>query len=277
MSYQMNLKSKAKAFYKGMIFRMSANNNPIFISFYKYFYKPEKGSIDEFTSRFSKSRKQVTLVQIGANDGINNDPVHKFIKRDNWHGVLLEPQKYVFEKYLQPLYRKTKGIIPLNAALDTKDGTKPVYKIAISNSRWATGLTSFNRSVLEEAIRSGYIEKQAIKEGCRLPANPEDIIAEESVECICTESLLKKYGLEKIDWLQIDTEGFDFEIIKMFDIAANRPAVIVYENLHFSPGQQDECVYHLKSNGYECINFGPNTLAMLKPADGFEKYFTNKL
>lgn len=273
----MNLKSKAKAFYKGMIFRMSANNNPVFTSFYKHFYKPERGSIDEFTSLFSKSREQVTVVQIGANDGINNDPIHKFIKRDNWHGVLLEPQKYVFEKYLKPLYRKTKSIVPLNAALDTNDGTKPIYKISISNSRWATGLTSFNKSVLEEAIRSGYIEKQAVKEGCQLPANSEDIIAEESVECICTESLVKKYRLDKIDWLQIDTEGFDFEIIKMFNISVTRPAVIVYENLHFSQEHQDECINHLKSNGYECINFGPNTLAMRKPVTGFDQFFANKL
>lgn len=252
---------------------MSANNNFFFLSFYKFFYRPAKGSIDEFTNLYSKSKDRVTVVQIGANDGIDNDPIHKFIKRDKWQGVLLEPQKYVFDKYLLPLYRKTEGIVTLNTALDLKDGFKSIYKISISNSRWATGLTSFSRAVLEEAIRSGYVEKQAIKEGCPLPENKEEYITEESVECICTDSLIKKMKLKKIDWLQIDTEGFDFEIIKMFNIGVTKPSVIVYENLHFSDSLQNECLNYLKQLDYECHNFGPNTLAMRKPMDGFERFF----
>jgi FkbM family methyltransferase len=271
----MNLKSRAKASYKGIIFRMSENNNLLFLSFYRFFYRPAKGSLDEFTSLFSKSRDRVTVVQIGANDGIDNDPIHKFIKRDKWQGVLLEPQKYVFDKYLQPLYKKTKGIVTLNAALDTKDVFKPIYKISVSNSRWATGLTSFKRTVLEESLRSGYIERQAIKEGCPLPENKEECIAEESVECICTDSLIKKLGLKKIDWLQIDTEGFDFEIIKMFNIGVTRPEVIVYENLHFPASIQNECANYLRQYDYECHDFGPNTLAMRKPVDKFERFFIN--
>jgi len=269
----MNFRSQVKSLYKGIIFRMSAGNNPVFLSFYKYFYKPGKGSLDEFTSRFSKSRNKVTVVQIGANDGINNDPIHKFIKRDNWNGVLLEPQKYVFERFLQPLYQKTEGIAVLNAALDVKDGNKSIYRIAISNSRWATGITSFDRSVLEAKIDSGYIEDQAIKEGIPVPENRNDYIVEENVECVCTDSLLKRFNLSKIDWLQIDTEGFDFEIIKMFDIDKTRPEVIVYENLHFSETLKEECLEYLKKHDYLCKNFGPNTLAMRNPASGFEDMF----
>jgi FkbM family methyltransferase len=270
----MNFKARIKAFYKNIIFRMSAGNNFIFILFYRHFYKPGKDTIDGFTSLYSRSRERVTVVQIGANDGINNDPIHKFIKRDHWHGVLLEPQRYVFDKYLEPLYRKTEGIIVLNAALDVQDGQKLIYKVAVSGSRWATGLSSFNREVLEAAVRSGYIEREAIKEGAPLPEDKAKYITEEEVECISTRSLIKKYGLEKIDWLQIDTEGFDFEIIKMFNIEVTRPEVIVYENLHFNTEQQIECLDFLYKNGYLCRTFGPNTLAMRKPAAGFEYYFS---
>lgn len=272
----MNFKSGMKAFYKNIIFRMSANNNFIFISFYRFFYKPGKGSIDDFISLYSGSRNKVTVVQIGANDGINNDPIHKFIKRDNWQGVLLEPQKFVFEKYLRPLYRKTRGIEVLKAALDRKDGQKPIYKVAVSDSRWATGLSSFNRGVLEAAVRSGYIEREAIKEGSPLPADKNDYITEEMVECISTETLIKRFNLTKIDWLQIDTEGFDFEIIKMFNIGGTKPEIIVYENLHFNVEQQNECLQFLEKHEYLCRTFGPNTLAMRKPAAGFENFFNSE-
>jgi len=269
----MNLKSKAKSFYKEIIFRLSANNSFIYISFYRYFYKPAPDTIFEFTSLYSKSKERVTVVQIGANDGIHNDPIHRFIRRDKWQGVLLEPQRYVFEKYLRPLYKKTKGIIVLNAALDVKDGSKPIYKITVSNSRWAHGLTSFNKAVLEEAVRSGYVERQAKKEGCPLPVNKEDYITEEQVECISTGTLIKRFTLETVDWLQIDTEGFDFEIIKMSNIDVTRPEVIVYENLHFPDPLKEECMNYLSSNGYLCRSYGPNTLAMRSPATGFERFF----
>jgi len=268
-----NLRSRIKSLYKRLIFRLSAGNNPLFICYYRYLYRPPAGTIEEFTDIFSRNRKNVFVVQIGANDGINNDPIHKFIKRDHWSGVLLEPQKYVFEKFLQPLYRKTKGIITLNAALDRADGFKPVYKISLSNSRWATGLTSFNREVVERAVKSGYVARQAMKDGCKMPENPKDCIAEEKVECISSESLIIKYGIHKIDWLQIDTEGYDFEIIKMFRIDRYRPEVIIYENLHLSDEQKKECRKFLESHSYLTKDYGANTLAMLNPPDYLQRFF----
>jgi FkbM family methyltransferase len=271
----MNLRSKAKALYKWIVFNLSASNSLIFTLFYNVFYKPGKDSLDDFTSRFSKITGKVSVIQIGANDGINNDPIHKFIKRDHWQGVLLEPQKFVFEKYLKPLYRKTKGITVMNAAVDATDGFKPIYKLAVSNSRWATALTSFNRKILEEAVKSGSIERQARKEGCPLPVNKDEYIAEESVECICPETLLKRAGIERIDWLQIDTEGFDFEIIKMFKIGVTKPTVIVYENIHLSPADREECINHLRINGYVYCDYGSNTLAMRNPPE-ILKQFINK-
>jgi hypothetical protein len=143
----------------------------------------------------------------------------------------------------------------------------------VSESRWASGLTSFNRGTLEEAVRSGYIGKQAGKEGIRLPLNKEEYIIEEQVECISSATLVERFGLGKIDWLQIDTEGFDFEIIKMFNIEKTRPEVIVYENIHFNNELRDECVRYLNERNYLTRDFGPNTLAVLKPAEGFSYIF----
>lgn len=273
MTTEMNFNSKVKTFYKGFVFNLSAGNSVLFKLYYNFFYKPESGSLEDFTSRFSKSNGKVTVIQIGANDGINNDPIHKFIKRDHWQGVLLEPQKYVFEKYLEPLHRRTKGIIVINAALDKDDGFRTLYKICVSDSRWATGLAGFDRKILGEAVNSGYVEVHAKKEGCLLPENKDDYIAEESVRCISASTLFETVGAERIDWLQIDTEGFDFEIIKMFNIGSTRPTVIVFENLHFSPEVKAECSEHLKTNGYLFHDYGANTLAMRNPPEEFKQFF----
>ena len=45
----------------------------------------------DWLDRFSRSMQQVRFVQIGANDGLHNDPVREFIVRDRWEGVLIEP------------------------------------------------------------------------------------------------------------------------------------------------------------------------------------------
>jgi FkbM family methyltransferase len=269
----MNIKSKIKNSYKRAIFNLSANHNTLFGIIYKFFYKPRKDSLSGFTSLFSKSLNKITVIQIGANDGINNDPIHKFIRRDSWQGVLLEPQKYVFEKYLKPLYSKSDGIVVLNAALDYNDGHKPIFKLAFSNSRWATGLTSFNRKVLEMAVDSGAVEIQAKKEGIILPEKKDDYISEEKVMCISTSSMLRQNNIEKIDWLQIDTEGFDYEIIKMFNIDETRPTVISYENMHLSEEDKKSCIDYLISKNYKIRNFEGNTLAMRNPLNQFERFF----
>lgn len=50
------------------------------------------------------SRPSIFFIQIGANDGISNDPLHKFITQFCWKGILLEPLPEVFTR-LTTTYR----------------------------------------------------------------------------------------------------------------------------------------------------------------------------
>ena len=129
------MKKPIKALYKKLIFRLSSNNSFLITGFYRYFYRPKKGSLPLLLSEYSKARSdQFTVIQVGANDGITHDPIHKFIKRDNRKGILLEPQPHLFPG-LTRLYRKNKGITILNAAIGNEDGTTLIYKIGFSDAR----------------------------------------------------------------------------------------------------------------------------------------------
>lgn len=256
-----------KKFFKRLFFQirfsLSASNNFLFVGYYKFLYRPKKESIEQIISVYSKSiGKDFTLIQIGANDGITHDPVHKFIKRDNWKGVLLEPQKYVFEKFLQRLYRKNKTIHVLNAALGKEDGLASIYKIGFSQARWATGLTTFDKATLEKAFENGHVERKCKKEGLTIPENSASHIVEEQVQIIATSTLLKKYDISQIHMLMIDTEGFDFEVIKMFDLDVNSPGIIVYENTHLSDEDYEACSGYLINHNYNVEKFGANTIAI---------------
>ncbi len=256
------IRSKLKKGYNNLRFRLSAGNSFLFIGYYKILYSPRRGTLDEFLNSYSKSiGNDLTVIQIGANDGINHDPIHKFIKRDNWNGLLLEPQPRVFEK-LRKVYALNKGITAVNAALAPENGSGEIYRIAFSDERWANGLTSFNRETLVNSFDRGVVDRKASKEGLKVPEAWEDRIATDKVRLITTRTLLSENNISKIDLLQIDTEGYDFEIIKLFDIRETKPSVIIFESQHFNTETFDECMKHLSDLGYSMRTFGANTLAL---------------
>lgn len=259
--------------FKKAVFNISANYAPLVKLFYRATYKPKKGTVSEILDKFSRLNSPVTFIQVGANDGFYHDPLHKFIRMYGWKGVMLEPQPSVYKNYLSKLHRKTDGVHAINAALSDRDGEQTMYKIAFSDLRWATGLTSFKKEALEKAIDSGHVGRLAERYGEKLPARKEDYISKEKILSISPETLIKKYMLNKIDWVQIDAEGFDFEIIKLLKIEQTQPRVIVYEKSHLSNADQSACIQLLERNNYAVTHIDENTVAMKKPLGEFETFF----
>jgi len=258
----MNLKYRLNKRYTNFLFDMSASENRFYLFFFRHFFKPGKGTLDEFLDEFSKKHSPVTFLQVGANDGLIHDPLHKFIKRDNWKGIMLEPQPDVFNKFLTRVHRKRPEIIPINAALDEHEGTKTLYTLGISSERWATGMSTFNREVLVNKIKKGTIQYKAKKRGIRLPGNEDDMIVGREIKTISPEILLRKFGEEGFKLLAIDTEGFDFEIIKMLDLNRISPEVIIYEEVIFDKETAIACRKYLEGHGYSCRSIGKDALAV---------------
>ena len=220
--------------YKKFIFRLSARNSSVFTFFYSYLYNPSRGSLSYFYDQVSKNLKDVFVVQIGANDGINHDPIHKFVKRDHWKGVLVEPQPDVFRYQLFPLYLRNKGVYMENIAISDKIGLMDMFKISFSTERWATGLTTFHKPTLQDKVDRGDVDIIAKRKGIKVPSDKSKYIDQVKVEAKTFEFIRAKYQIEKVDVLQIDVEGFDFEVIKLFDLSANKPKVIVFESRHLN-------------------------------------------
>ena len=71
--------------------------------------KRRKIRLDTFLNIFFKNKKNKFIIQVGGNDGINSDPLRKYIKKKfNGKAVIFEPLDYYFLK-LQKLYKKRKG------------------------------------------------------------------------------------------------------------------------------------------------------------------------
>ena len=212
---------------------------------------------------YSLEKENFTVLQIGANDGLINDPLCRLIRKGDWQGVLIEPQKLVFETYLQKLYANYPAIKLLNNAIGNSNSIEKLYVISFSAERWATGLASFVKSSIEGKIKDGYVAKCINKYKENAPSSVADYIATQDVSCISFETVFEKTQLKKIDLLQIDTEGFDFEIIKMFPFDKMKPGLISFESERLSKEDMKACEIYLKKNGYNVSPIERDSVAVL--------------
>jgi len=227
-------------------------------------------SLSKIIEKYSIAKKDFFFIQIGANDGgnykINNqsfDPINKLIKKYDWAGLLIEPLKSVFNNYLKPLYNNNSKIRLENVAISDSIGQRKLYKISFSESRWATGLSSFIKEVIEKHIDSGRVALKAKEEDILMPSNKNEYITHEIVECVTLDYLINKYNIKKIDLLLIDTEGFDYEIIKLVNFDKIKPNLIYFEHKHLSTSDYKSSLMFLKIKGYKLQSKSGNTLAIL--------------
>src|SRR5271155_2568223 len=64
----------------------------------------------------------IFFLQIGAHDGVSYDPIHNYIAKHHWKGLLVEPQPAVFQK-LKENYAGEKQLLFENSAIAQQDGT----------------------------------------------------------------------------------------------------------------------------------------------------------
>lgn len=225
--------------------------------------RPSLISIKDVLTFYANSKKDtVFCLQVGANDGKNNDPVFKYFNSYGWKGLLIEPQVDVFENGLKKTYVHRPDLILENVALGTTEGSLPFYRIAISKARWATGLSSFDLKSLKSHIDSGYVGRKALEEGVSVPHDKNKMIETIHVPTVRVDTLLKKYSIKKVDVLCVDTEGYDFEILKLFNFSEIKPDIILYESKNLKDSDYIASKDLLTKNGYKLFWEKGDTLAL---------------
>lgn len=205
---------------------------------------------------FGAAVPDATFVQVGAHDGEALDPLRKQLATRRWRGVLVEPVPYVFER-LQARYGDEPRVTLVNAAVADVDGTRPLHALRQAATGdevwpWYDALASFRRDVVL-AHR-------------HLVPDIEDRIETIDVDCLTFDTLCERSGLDHVDVVQIDTEGYDLEILRLVDIGRRRPALVGFEHLHLDAGELDEAHALVDRHGYERIADGMDTLAVRRDA-----------
>lgn len=160
-------------------------------------------------------------------------------------------------------YERLVGLKFENVAISEQECIKKLYKVSFSNSRRATGISSFVKQEIEKILDAGYAISIAKEDNISLPPDKKDWIITEDVHCVKIKNLLNKYGIKKCDLIMIDTEGYDFEIIKTIPFELIKPGVIIYEHSHFNEYIKNECSEFLIQLGYRLTKTESDTIAEL--------------
>ncbi len=234
------------------------SNDLLFKGYYSTLWKP-RNKLDKFLNQYS--RKGLVFIQVGANDGLWNDPIYKFIRRDEWRGILVEPQKDVFVR-LSNNYKNSKNLVFENVAIGKENNELELYRISFTNANWATGLSSFNKEDVQRMIDAGYVERMASEDNISLPANKTEWITTENVETIEFKNLISKHRLSKIDLLTLDVEGYEFEILETIPFQEIKINVIIYEHTHFKDDKKQVIEKFLISKNYTLFDAESDTIAI---------------
>lgn len=215
-----------------------------------------------YATRQKRAGKATTCIQIGANDGIDSDPVREYFVAWGWHGVLAEPLPDVYEQ-LTANYAGYPNVLPVNVAIADKDGELPFYRVGSRGEAWATGLSSFRRDHVQAHIDRGYVAVRAAAAG--VAVNYGDLIQEVPVQTRTFEGFLSEHDVEDFDVLVIDTEGYDHEILKLVDFGRHQPDVVLFESDNLTDQEYESALALLRAADYELRWSFLDTLAIRVP------------
>jgi FkbM family methyltransferase len=205
-------------------------------------------NLDMVLSHYRVEHPKVRYVQVGAFDGVSGDPIYPLIERHALQGIVIEPQKDAFER-LKTNYARFPHFHFVNAAIADHDGCSTLFRIrpGARGPEWLQQIASFDRNVLMWHAH--------------MVPDLESMIEIEEVRCLTFETLFKEMGVDYVDLLQIDAEGRDAEILRLFDIPGRKPAVVRFEHKHLSIADHEKSIGLLVGQGYRIAASGSDTLA----------------
>lgn len=143
-------------------------------------------------------------VDIGANDPVI-DSVTKFFYDRGWHGINIEPITFLYKQIAKNRERD----INLNIAISNKEGTLELREYGHGKHGWST---------LSADIKHDHISNKDYKDY--------------KVRVATLSSIFEKYNVKNIDFLKVDVEGFEYEVLSSNNWKKYKPKVIVVEDTY---------------------------------------------
>jgi FkbM family methyltransferase len=182
---------------------------------------------DVFTTTIS-SKNLKNGVVIGAGSGSYGEWIY-LIKNKKTSAILIEPDEKEFKKLIQ-YYSQYENVELLNICVDIEDGEKEF---------WLTPEGNVNSLKKENCLKYGIKENDLINK---------------KIKVYSLNDLLKT---KNIDWIRLDVEGMDSELIlSLDDEILNKLKYIQYEHINITEYEKINTNLYLESKGFNVFMVG---------------------
>lgn len=185
---------------------------------------------DTLLWNFFKRKEKGFYVEVGAFDGIILSNTYAF-ESIGWNGILIEANP---KKYKECCKNRPHSIV-VHAAVGGP-GSAGNIEFSRVNGKGAE-LLSFLKA------DEGHIKRCIIEGGT---------ISKVTVPYRTLDNILDSYCQEKIDFISIDVEGVELDVLQAFDLNRYKPSVIMIENN--SLGSDDSIKLYLDEKGYKLVH-----------------------
>jgi FkbM family methyltransferase len=178
---------------------------------------------DKYIEKYFPNKSNGVAIEVGAYDGIKGSNT-KYFEDAGWKCICIEPNPLVFEDLSKN--RKT----CINCACSSPDKSTDILRIFTLKSGIQSSLTSLHP---DQRLINDY---------------GKDItnIALMPVQCITLDSIISSIG-QFIDFISIDTEGTELDVLQGLDLTIHRPSLLVIENNYEDP----EIEFYMNKYGYK--------------------------
>lgn len=162
---------------------------------------------DKIIEEYFPNEKCGTCIEVGAYDGIKGSNT-KYFDDLGWYSICIEPNPEIYKQLIKNRQ------FTLNYACVGPNNKENKLKIITLRSGIQSSLTSLK---LDNRLVNDY-GKDIVK------ANTVD------VNCITLNEVVSELQLDNIDFISIDTEGTELDVIMGLDLKIYRPKLLVIEN-----------------------------------------------
>jgi FkbM family methyltransferase len=196
----------------------------------------EEEKVERFLSEFFPASPLSCIVQVGANDGISNDPLRPFLPQHKGAVVLIEALPHYCDK-LNDLYSTQSNVGIVNALIAAKEGERTFYYInpGVADemdgdgpmNRWAHGQGCFSKETIISWIQQNSFRGITYRKNLQRYV---ESIESTSLKSVTLATLANQRQLSQIHLLVIDVQGAEMDVLSSLGELANLPSFIIYED-----------------------------------------------
>jgi FkbM family methyltransferase len=154
-----------------------------------------------------------TYLDIGANHPTQINNTYRFYLKGS-QGVCIEPDPFLSEN----IRRKRKRDVVLNIGIAADENANANFYIMTART-----LSTFSEAEAQRYVSYG---NQKIEQVIQIP-------------CQTVNAVMRQHFPNSVDYVSIDVEGKDLEILQSFDFATYRPAVFCLETLSYTEDKSE--------------------------------------